>query len=293
LGNGINKFEANALRLGVELHKDPDNLHSKQKEKFNSVASMQKIRNRVSIAEKARVEKEKRQRKLRIEEARAREVYKDIKDEEDLMAKYRGFSDDYIIKGYQTVFDTHCSEMIKENRVAHARDIAVEKKKNSWKITQALGTTTKEQFFETKKKAELALNECLLGERIVSYRKHYETCWDVMEYMGEMAEMCYSQMGGTISTQIDPIFWRRMEDKFIDFVPLIDDGSTKADRRIAQNKSLVGLSSINKMVQMFDKYMSGDESFSIPFTYSIFLASPETSSGPYNFLDYIVREIID
>ena len=83
LENGINKFENNALRLGIELHKDPENIQTKQKEKFNSVASMQKIRNRVSIAERARTEKEKRQRKLRIEEARAREVYKDIKDEED------------------------------------------------------------------------------------------------------------------------------------------------------------------------------------------------------------------
>jgi hypothetical protein len=65
---------------------------------------MQKIRNRVSIAEKARVEKEKRQRKLRIDEARAREVYKDIKDEEDLLARYRGISDDYIIKVTCSIF---------------------------------------------------------------------------------------------------------------------------------------------------------------------------------------------
>ena len=61
-----------------------------------------------------------------------------------------------------------------------------------------------------------------------------------MEYMREMAEMCYSQMGGAISTQIDPIFWRRMEEKFIDFVPLTEDGHTKADRRSTQNKSIVG-----------------------------------------------------
>jgi hypothetical protein len=201
---------------------------------------MQKIRNRVSIAEKARVEKEKRQRKLRIEEARAREVYKDIKDEEDLLSRYRGISDEYISKGYQNVFESHCEEIIKENRVLWAKDIELEKKKNSWKIAQALGTTTKQQFFETKKKAELALNECLLGERIVSYRKHYDTCLDVMEYMREMAEMCYAQMGGAISTQIDPIIWRRLEEKFIDFAPLTDDGQSKADRRSAQNKSIVG-----------------------------------------------------
>jgi hypothetical protein len=47
------------------------------------------------------------------------------------------------------------------------------------------------------------------------------------------------------------------------------------------------------MVQMFDKYMCGDESFSIPFTYSIFLASPAVSTVPDNFLDNIVREVID
>ena len=77
-------FLGNALRLGVELYKNPNELRIINKEPFNQVASIQRIRSKVGSLELARNEKEKRLRRLAVQQKRDKLIYGEIKEEEDL-----------------------------------------------------------------------------------------------------------------------------------------------------------------------------------------------------------------
>lgn len=293
---GINKFESNALRLGINLHKNPDNVETKQKDSFNAVASMQKIRNRVSIAEKARVEREKRQRKLRIDQAKAQEVYTEIKEEKDLLARFKGMSDGYVLKGYNSMMRELTTEIYNKNRRDHANSIQKDKSKNAQQIADALGTTTREDYFETKKNAELNLREFQLKERMERYDKHYEICFNILEYMNDMSEQCYDKMGGSITDQIDTHFWRELQEKFIEFESLTVD----KDQNMFNEKKITMMASskmhksdaVIKMAKNFNKYISCLGSLSGPYRYGIFLEKPKEEPRT-DFLAESIRDIID
>lgn len=143
------------------------------------------------------------------------------------------------------------------------------------------------------------MREHLLTERITGYQKHYQIGWNVVQYMIDMTEVTYTEMGQDIDGEIAPIFWRRLQDKFIMFQDLFEEKENIFDKK----KSSIGRflkSDVNlKRTKGLQCYLTQYGKFGPEMLYSMFLQKNpdlrhlETSQPKIQFFETAVKSIID
>jgi hypothetical protein len=271
-----------------------------QKETFNAVASMQRIRTKVTSLEMARDQKEKRIRRLQVQQRRDKEVYGQIKEEEDCLARFKKMSDDRLDTSHALFLKDKIKELTEANRVDQTNHLRAENQKFSATFVEAnFAQSDHQKWVDTKKAAELKLREHLLTERINGYQRHYQIGWNIVQYMIDMTEVTYTEMGQDIDGEIAPIFWRRLQEKFIMFQDLLEEKENMFDKK----KTSIGRflkSDVNlKRTRGFQCYLAQDGKFGPEMLYSMFLQNKrdlkqqETSQPKIQFFETAVKSIID
>lgn len=277
--DGISDFEGNALRLGIELHKNPNDIRLSIKPAFNPVASMQKIRTKISGIDIAKYEKEKRQRRLAVQQKKDKEIYDVVKAEEILLEKYQIMSDKRLSQSMNNITKEIHMDMILENRKVTVEETRVSKQVYSATFVEnQLKNGNKSKFQENRKEKELQLREHQLKERIEKYQGHYGVCYNAVQYMIDMAETCYDEMGENIENQLTTTFWRELTQKFISF----EDLSQEKEAVFEKKKSIVskfGRSDMTKNLdKAFMKYMNNSRISCPSFTYNFFLQDNDATT---------------
>lgn len=158
--DGISTFEDNALRLGVELNKNPNEPRIHIKLPFNPVASMQKIKTKITGLEIARYEKEKRQRKLAVQQRKDAEIYSEIKQEKEMLEKFKLISAIHQNSCTSDFIKDLKKDIILENRkVAVVTTAVASKIYSATFVEKQLQTTSKDKYLANKKEKELLLRE--------------------------------------------------------------------------------------------------------------------------------------
>jgi len=86
---GLAEFELTAQKNGIELEHDPEEVKKVEKAQTSVNAIMIKIKEKTLQAEHARKEREKRKRKVLVEQMRAQKEIEEKKTEEGLLQKFR------------------------------------------------------------------------------------------------------------------------------------------------------------------------------------------------------------
>jgi hypothetical protein len=271
-----------------------------QKETFNAVASMQRIRTKVTSLEVARDQKEKRIRRLQVQQRRDKEVYGQIKEEDDFLARFKKMSDDRLESSHDLFMKDKIKELTEANRVDQTNHVRSENQKFSATfVEENFAQSDHQKWADTKKAAELKLREHLLTDRITKYQKHYQIGWNVVQYMIDMTEVAYTEMGQDIDGEIAPIFWRRLQDKFIGFQDLFEESQNIFEKKMSSIGRFLKTDVNIKRTRGFQCYLTQEGKFGPEMLYSMFLQKKpdlkelETSQPKIQFFETAVQRIID
>lgn len=272
---GIKNFEDNANRLGVELEHDPDRTDKVEKAPFNFQAMMQKVKAKSELNESSRKQKESRARYIALKQAKMREEVAKQTTIKGKLERYLKFSE--LHKGdSEKVF----IDQDKENFIAAQRErqYLERKAKNTThmeEIVKNLKVMSDEEYKKKNQEVRFIKQVHMFKEREKEYNSHYKICYDVMDNIMKLMEVCYDKLPkdkeGNVYQygQIDNDQFKDLLKRFKGQEALEDVAPEQAELQstILTYSKLKDNTSVVNVQQSKDRYLDGQSSYRAPPTY--------------------------
>jgi len=189
----LDYFESNATKLGIELEKDPSKSQKMERSAFLlSPTTLSKFKEQTMKSDAARKERDKRRRKMIVDQASAQRGIEIKKRENILLEKLEQQSKQENEIGYEVWRAMQCKDIIVENR--KLRDEEYEKKKESQiALAEAKEAHLLDQLIEENERdmhqkmvRQRELNIHQLSEKRLD---DYRTCKEFFNYIFEVADV--------------------------------------------------------------------------------------------------------
>lgn len=298
---GIKNFEDNANRLGVELEHDPDRTDKVEKAPFNFHSMMQKVQAKSALNEASRKQKESRERYIALKQAKMREEVAKQANIKNKLEKYIKYTE--LHKGDASQLFVNLD---KENFIAAQRERQyLEKKaKNTThmeEIVKNLKTMSDEEYKKKNQEIKFIKQVHMFKERDKEYNQHYKICYDAMDSILRLMEVCYDKLpkekDGSISQygQIDNEVFKDLLKRLMNQEPLEDVAPEKAELQstiLTYSKLKDNISTVN-IQSSKDNYLEGSSSYKAPLTYGDLMYSKAKLDHKNPTLVRLLQEYIE
>ena len=226
--SGIQEFEDNAHKLGINVDRDPeqDLENTKKFEQTNlSVnATLIKLKDKSVQSELARKERDKRRRKMIVDQAKAQRDIEIKKKEQILIDKLAQQSKQENEIGYEVWRAQQGKHIIVENR--KIRELKYQRKEDDQiAIAQSKEEHLLHQYKQEVKREidfkQLRQRELEIEHQSKNRKSNYSQCKEMLEYIYNIADLCYEHLQDTDQQDIDPRFWRDCCNLFKADLPLL------------------------------------------------------------------------
>lgn len=279
LEKGIKSFEDNANRLGVELEHDPDRTDKVEKAPFNFQAMMQKVKAKSELNEVSRKQKESRERYIALKQAKMREEVAKQATIKSKLERYLKFSELHKGDSEETFI-----QQDKENFIAAQRErqYLERKAKNTThmeEIVKNLKTMSEEEYKKKNQEIKFIKQVHMFKEREKEYNQHYRLCYDVMDNVMKLMEVCFDKLpkdkDGNVSQygQIDNELFKDLLKRFKNQDALEDMAPEQAELQstiLTYSKLKDNISHVN-IQNTKENYLDGKSSYMVPLTYGHFM----------------------
>jgi hypothetical protein len=297
---GIEDFEENANRLGVELEKDPTRTDKVEKAPFNLVAMMQKVSAKANLNEASRKQKESRERYLKLKQSRLAQEIEKANSIKTRVNQHLQFSKDHVEEGLATMVEEDFQGYLAAQRELLYLDAKKKTSDAMENMVKGLKTRTEEEYAKWCKDVRMKKQITVFREREAEYKRHYFICHEVFMRLFELGEECMhhvenNEKAGDKSGQVDSAFWKELCRRFINQEELRESTAEEVKLKttilsLTKMKGMDGRDIKNAM----EKYMKYLEYFSPDLTYGLIMPENRTMKidNPESFTRQMVH-IID
>lgn len=230
---GIEQFESNLKKHGIE---SPESLEKKalsldkSHTMFSASATMLRIKEKKMVSDFMRKERDKRRRKMIVDQAKAQREIEVKKREELLIEKLNQESRQEKELSYEIWRAGQCKEIIKENRILREEKYKQKREQcvlsSKYKEEEMLAILQQEFLVDLEAK-KLRLSELQVQHKKEIRKKHYDLMRDVVCNIFEMSELLYLHQQDQDSEDFSPAFFTEITRLFTNDQPLIPYSTTR------------------------------------------------------------------
>jgi len=216
---GVKGFELNAQKLGVELEHDPEEIKTIEKGGITTNALMIKLKEQANQAELARKEKEKRMRKMKVDQDKAQVEVENKKNEELLLEKFMLNSKKENEICYSKWREARMEDVLIGNRRVNEDALKEKKRLEIEKVDKEKELANRKPTDDEKRDArlrKLAHREAAVEQIVQKRKKHHVICNHLMNQILELVEMAYQQQETQEATQLESKNWRGLSNLFFE-----------------------------------------------------------------------------
>jgi len=191
---GVKGFELNAQKLGVELEHDPEEIKTIEKGGITTNALMIKLKEQANQAELARKEKDKRLRKMKVDQEKAQIEVENKKNEEILLEKFMNNSIKENEACYSRWRAARMEDVLTGNRNVREDALKEKKRLEIEKAEREKERANRKPTEDEKRDArlrKLAQREAALDQVIQKRKKHHVICNHLMNQILELVEVSF------------------------------------------------------------------------------------------------------
>src|SRR3990167_6983165 len=274
---GIEDFEENANRLGVELEKDPTRTEKIEKAPFNLVAMMQKVSAKANLNEASRKQKESRERYLKLKQSRLAHEIQIQNNISSRIQQHLHISQTHVAEGLDSLLEEDFEGFVAAQRELLTIDAKAKTSQAMEKMVKGLKTQSDEEYANWCKQVRFKKQIAVFKERKAQYDFHYHICHEVFMRMFEMAEECLhhvenKEKAGDKSGQIDMAYWKELSRRFVNQEELRESTAeeVKLKSTILSLTKMKGMDGRDVKLAM-EKYLNYQEHFAHDLTYGLII----------------------
>ena len=227
LNGGVNEFEKNLQKLGIEQNINMDDAIKRMEEKkgippgqiqnFSYAATMNKIKETKKNADFAGKERERRRRKLMVDQANTQEKLDHTRNEDMLLERLLKQQELEQKHAYMCLHQSQCKEMVTGNRAREASRWNEHRQKKSVQLEQTRITEAnageparKKKIFEDKK----MYGETRRGDKLKARVLNIEIASEIADLILDCAEETFQIGQNDIKGQVTKEDWRSFMNIF-------------------------------------------------------------------------------
>lgn len=277
--NGIQHFEDNANRLGVELYHDPDRTDKIEKAPFNLQAMMQKVKMKSELNEASRKQKESRERYLKLKQARLSEELAKQSEEQKKIERHIQKSLLHCKNAAAKITEDDLGEFITRQREQLSAERQAAQAAKMEEIVRNLKTMSDEEYAKKCKEVRLHKQIVLLEERTEKYNRHREVCSSIIDALFEMSDALYQKLEAEekhskkSKTQVPIEYFKDLLERFVQQRPMVDEAPEEVQLKstILNYTRMQGSQNFTSEEHSVRSYLNSDGAFVPPLTYNIFI----------------------
>lgn len=230
---GIEQFESNLKKHGIE---SPESLEKKalsldkSHTMFSASATMLRIKEKKMVSDFMRKERDKRRRKMIVDQAKAQREIEVKKREELLIEKLNQESRQEKELSYEIWRAGQCKEIIKENRLLREEKYKQKREQcvlsSKYKEEEMLAILQQEFLVDLDAK-KLRLSELQVQHKKETRKKNYDLMRNLVSNIFEISELLYLHQQDQDSADFSPAFFAEITRLFTNDQPLIPYSTTR------------------------------------------------------------------
>ena len=277
--DGIQHFEDNANRLGVELYHDPDRTDNIEKAPFNLQAMMQKVKMKSELNEASRKQKEARERYLKIKQAKLSEELAKQTEEQKKIERHIQKSLIHCRQAAAKITEDDLDEFLRHQREQLSAERQAAQAAKMEEIVRNLKTMSDEEYAKKCREVRLHKQVVMLEARAEKYNNQREVCGSIMEALFDMSDALYQKLEADekqskkSKTQIPLDFFKDLLKRFVEQRPMVDEAPEEAELKstILNYTRMQGTQNFASEDHSVHSYLNSDGAFVPPLTYNIFI----------------------
>ncbi|CDW87464.1 mitogen-activated protein kinase organizer [Stylonychia lemnae] len=229
MAGGINEFEMNLQKLGIEKNTNIEDAIKRMEEKkgippgqiqnFSYAATMNKIKENKNLQDFAAKERDRRRRKMIVDQARTQNNLDKKKNEEQLIQKIMKKQAEEQQFAYLEWRNQQCKQLIIKNREEKAFGVEEKKKAQMQELERkrneehaAMIESHRKNIQDQKKYYQQVRREEKLKRRMLNI----EVCSEVMDLILDVANQTFDQQQKNGIKKLDKPTWREWMNIFVD-----------------------------------------------------------------------------
>lgn len=217
--NQIENFEKNLARLGLDITTIDPKLKKIPKAQMSSEMIIQKIKEKMSMNNAAKKERERRQRKIMVDQAKAleeldrkKEDNENLNEEAMTMAKISTYDRQKDYENWRVFNERTTKNLAKK---AHNEKLLGEMNKNYDEIFKTGNFFSKENFFEKLHKEDYKIRLRELNKKKQKREKNLMNLQNIFNLILEITEEAFNHQNQNNTDLIDLKDWRNWSQMFI------------------------------------------------------------------------------